>query len=437
MKFLLAVLLLVASSPTHSQTNRTRNEPELFPVAVNQKLGYIDVRGKIVIPLKFSIRDPNGYFNEEQFFKEGLAVVSDDKHSGFIDKTGSFVIQGQYYPNGHFADGLARVSDSTGKVGFIDRTGRYVIAPRFERAEDFAGNLALVELQGKWGYIDRTGRFAILNRFDDAQSFQDGLARVNIASVRRGYIDQTGKFLTIPNETEDFREPTDGLMAVKIGNKWGFINLLGQLVIAPQFEPDLDEYREDRYEGIFRSGLALVKLNGKYGYIDHSGKLAIPPKFDKAKPFQDDRARVAMNGKWGLINQRGEFVAAPRFQELEMFYEDRAVASLDGKLFGFIDRSGKLSIAPQFNEAQRFSEGLACVKKAVQVDGKTTWLWGYIDRSGQFVIKPQFTYEGIFERGLARQMIFECVCHALNKPGRRNEWGYLDRTGKFVWKSTD
>ncbi len=438
--FLLVSILAICLAPSISsgQSNSlVQADPELFPVAADRKMGYIDIHGKIVIPLKFPIRDPNGYFDDNQYFENGLAVVTDDKQGGFIDKTGRFVIQGPYYPQSHFVDGLARVSDSHGRIGFIDKSGKFVIPPQFERAENFKEGLALVQIRDRWGYIDKTGRMVIPTRFTDAESFHNGLAHANIAGVRRGFIDRAGKFLTMPDEVEYFLRPSEGLIAVKVQDKWGFMDLRGKMVIEPQFERDFNEYHEDRYEGLFRGGLAFAKQNGKFGYIDQTGKFVIAPQFDKADHFAGGLARVSVNGKWGLINRRGEFVAAPRFQMIGEFVEDFAVASIDGSMFGYLDRTGKLVITPQFNEADNFSEGLACVKKAVQVGRETTWLWGYIDTSGKFVIKPQFTYHGMFDRGLARQMIFECVCHAVDQPGYRNEWGYIDRTGKFVWKTTE
>jgi WG containing repeat len=431
---LLSLLLSVPSYPIQAEDER-----ELFPISVNRKIGYIDVHGKIVIEPKFEGGDVNGHFHEEQYFKEGLAIMADEKRGGFIDKTGRFVIEGPYYPRGHFSDGLARVSDHEHydpyKIGFMDRTGKFVITPRFDRAEDFSEGLALVEVRGKWGYTDRAGRMVIPPRFQDAESFHDGFALVNMFGVRRGFINKEGKFLPMPDEVERFGSLADGLIAVKVDGKWGFMNTSGQIVIAPQFDPDVDEYAQDVFYGTFRDGLAVVKSNGKWGYVNKSGKFLIPPRFDKAKHFEGSLAIVSVKGKWGLIDRRGEFVAPPTFERVESFAEGLAVVSPDGKSFGFIDPSGKMLIAPQFTGASSFSEGLAAVQTAVRVGNKTEYLWGYVDKSGQFVIKPQFISPGIFFKGLARQTISEFLGIPAPSPGFHDEWGYIDRTGKYVWKS--
>ncbi|MEE8043841.1 MAG: WG repeat-containing protein [Thermodesulfobacteriota bacterium] len=49
-----------------------------------------------------------------------------------------------------------------------------------------------------------------------------------------------------------------------MGNKWGFVNKKGEIVIEPQFENAVS----------FSGGLAIVELGGgKWGYIDKKGKL--------------------------------------------------------------------------------------------------------------------------------------------------------------------
>jgi WG containing repeat len=418
-----------------------QDERELFPISVNGKVGYIDTGGRVVIKPQFDTADWNGHFDEEQYFKEGLAVVSEAERGGFIDKMGRFVIEGPYYPRGHFSNGLARVSDHKNygpyDVGFMDRTGKFVIPPRFSRAEDFSEGLAVVQIKDKWGYIDETGRMLIPARFNEAESFKNGFALVNISGVKRGYINKAGRFMPMPDEVEAFGRLADGLIAVKVEGKWGFMNTLGQIVIAPQFDPDIGEYGDDIYYRTFAVGLALVKSKGKWGYINKSGKYVIAARFDKANPFESGLARVSVKEKWGLINRSGEFVVPPTFERVESFAEGLAVVSIDGKKFGYINAGGQLVIAPQFTGATAFSEGLASAQVAVRKGSEIEYLWGYIDRSGRFVIKPQFISAGVFDRGLARQTISEFLGIPAPSPGFHDEWGYIDRTGRFVWKSTN
>ena len=73
----------------------------------NEKWGFIDKTGKLVIPCKW---------NGVESFSEGLAVVLDDNWKwGFIDKTGKLVIPCIWKDAWSFYDGLAEVKDDNGK----------------------------------------------------------------------------------------------------------------------------------------------------------------------------------------------------------------------------------------------------------------------------------------------------------------------------------
>lgn len=51
------------------------------------------------------------------------------------------------------------------------------------------------------------------------------------------------------NETDNFSE---GLAGVMVGNKWGYLDQIGTLVIKPHFDKAIE----------FSDGLACVELNG-------------------------------------------------------------------------------------------------------------------------------------------------------------------------------
>ena len=55
----------------------------------------------------------------------------------------------------------------------------------------------------------------------------------------------------------------------------------------------------------FSEGLAAVKLNGKYGFIDKTGKEIIPLKYDFANCFSEGLALVRLNNKWFYIDKNG------------------------------------------------------------------------------------------------------------------------------------
>ena len=103
--------------------------------------------------------------------------------------------------------------------------------------------------------------------------------------------------VVIPAKYNDAMSFGDGLAAVKLNSKWGYIDKNGKEVIPFKYEG----------VGVFSEGLAGVNLNSKWGYIDKSGKEVIPFKYDWAEFFSDGLAMVILDDKWGYIDKQGNF----------------------------------------------------------------------------------------------------------------------------------
>ncbi|MEY3221388.1 MAG: hypothetical protein RLZZ203_244 [Cyanobacteriota bacterium] len=151
------------------------------------------------------------------------------------------------------------------------------------------------------------------------------------------------------------------------------------LVIAPKFDE----------AGYFQKGLAKVKIGDKYGYIDKTGAVVVPFK-SEVVPFKSEEAdsiklRPAKVGaEYGYVDKTGNTVIPPQFSGASNFNEGLASVNIDDK-WGYIDKTGKIVIPLQFNKVGNFHEGLA----GVEIDYK----WGYIDKTGKIVVPPEFETE--------------------------------------------
>jgi len=153
--------------------------------------GYIDKTGSFVIePIFLHAHD----FVDGLAPASGLDSVRGTIATGFIDKTGSFVT---YSPDWkaikRFGEGLAPVGVETRKTlrldtyvwGYVDAEGTMQIEPQYEDAAPFSEGLAAVQLRGKWGFIDRTGKVVIKPQFLWPATFEGGVAQV---VVDAGYL---------------------------------------------------------------------------------------------------------------------------------------------------------------------------------------------------------------------------------------------------------
>jgi serine/threonine protein kinase len=245
--------------------------------------------------------------------------------------------------------------------------------------------------------------FAIVPRFDGVDGFSEGLAAVRVDG-KWGYIDKTGNFVIQP-QFDDANAFNDGLAIAWIsGQNWGFIDKTGSFAISPQYSKDSISN--------FSENLAVACLANTCGYIDKTGKFVIERKFISAGDFSEDLARVKISDKWGYIDKTGKIVIEPQFDNAAKFAEGLAPVNINGK-WGDIDKSAKIVIEPQFDEHYIFSEGLAAIKS----NGK----WGFIDKTGKVVIQPQYEQAYNFFEGLASVKI-------------NGQWGVIDTSGNFIIK---
>ena len=188
--------------------------------------GYADLQGNIVISQKF---------DEVWPFYEGIALVGVQGEDytmkyGFIDKTGNYIVEPQYYSNswngsgtGCFSEGFAKVAlkegeDAEGfpklKCGYIDKTGAEVIPLQYEDAGDFRNGIAPVKKDGKWGYINTRGETVL--PFEYAETYgSDGTCFVVGKEIdgetKFGAVDADGNTI-LPFIFEDMSNPVNGLV---------------------------------------------------------------------------------------------------------------------------------------------------------------------------------------------------------------------------------
>jgi serine/threonine protein kinase len=158
-------------------------------VRLNDKWGYIDEKGKLIIDLIYDHAD---------YFMDGLAAVKIGKKYGYIDKTGKVVIPFKYDIASPFLeDGIASVAIFGRGDGYIDKSGNVLGELKYSRAFNFVCHRGLVKINGKFGYVDKTGELVIDAIYDEAEMFSTYISGCRRAKVKLNnetfYIDPNGK----------------------------------------------------------------------------------------------------------------------------------------------------------------------------------------------------------------------------------------------------
>lgn len=209
----------------------------LAPVIKNDRYGYVNESGKIIIPI---------IYQEAYPFSDGLALYRQNDKYGYLNTSGKVAIEPQYTDAWGFWEGRAKIQQN-GKYGFIDTKGKVVIKPQYEVVGDwFEEGLVLFKQGDRYGYLDKSGKVAIAPSFDSAKDFSEGLAAV---TLKTGETDADGVAL----------------------HKYGFIDKTGQVVIDIKYDLVYD----------FLAGAAYVVDGDQAYYIDKQGKPTAMPNYSE------------------------------------------------------------------------------------------------------------------------------------------------------------
>jgi hypothetical protein len=308
-------------------------------------------------------------FHECGVFSDGLAQVITNDRSGYIDTRGRVVITPQFKSGTAFHDGVATVLMAQGGYAVIDHTGRYVV-PDSSRIiyQSSDGLIPFAPGSGTgYGYLNLSGKVVVEPPQGTLGGCSEGLcAFSDKVTSRYGFINPSGR-LVIPAAFSGVGPFREGLAAfqAEANGKWGIIDRSGRIVVPATFDDVLE----------FGDGLAAVRVHQRYGYIDRTGRIVISPQFSEASRFIEGLAAVGfvdekyaqstgniMAGKKAYIDKTGKLIFDPQTTH----FLDK---SWGGGAFGFDATSITLGA---------FSNGLALVELGNQY-------YLYVDRTGAIV----------------------------------------------------
>lgn len=280
-------------------TNRTIHFCSEGYFLVQKKYGtysFFDTEGKQVS----KDIELNG-FSPITSLKEGLARVEFAfQKYGFVDHTGTQVIDKTYYSAGLFCDGLARVQeDSNGLWGFIDKKGAVKVPYIYQYVQDFKEGFAAVSIhtddgKNNWTYINTKGEPIGPPQYTYASCFHKGRAVVSKSMGNYNYsyhiIDTQGNIL-VDLENYAYMEKSTFEITTQRNGKKGVISTHNEVLLPFEYEDINHDF----------CGFRRVKKDGLEGVIDSNNQIIVPCKYEKvhissASTVHDESVRVGSYG---------------------------------------------------------------------------------------------------------------------------------------------
>ncbi len=391
----------------------------LFKIRKNNKYGYIDSDGNIVIK--------PSYLSAGEF-AAGLAPARETGDYGYIDKSGRFVIAPQFDYATPFSEGLALVFKDAHPF-YINTAGEKILDCPFAFASPFRHGLAFVgTLSGHMGVINKAGKLVVDTLYEDITQFNEGLAVVTKAEEETGVVDSAGNMIVPLKHYPFIGNMHNGYFRVSLykkedsantnGSKEGFLNRKGALLFSVGHEKFSLLFSNvcDGMIQVFLEGLP-APYTGKraVGFLDTTGKPIVnDPNIEDATDFCNNRAFIQYRDKsCVIINTKGDVVSKRVYEDATGFHQGYAGVKTGGK-WGVIDTNETFILNPAFEDIREIKDSLVFFK-----EGKK---YGIITLDGHTIIKPVMdVYWGSFDNG-----VLECTIDEKD--------ALINKRGKIIWQ---
>lgn len=317
--------------------------------------------------------------------------------------------------------------------------------------------IAPINVGNTWGFVSTDGSYIVPAKYENinwvgphfASISQElnGMIRV-FTGDRMGYYNLNGE-LVVPTTYEDARDFSEDVAAVmNPRNKWGFIDKQGNIVLDYQYK----EAREFRY-GYGR----VARSNNEWGFIDKERVWLIEPVYKKVWPMNDQVARVKTKQDGHNYVKRDGTLVLPNDVDRTYAFENGVSWFKDGKTRGLVNNKGEVIFTgDNIVGHEEFMDGKCAIENS---EG----LWGFVDINGNMVVDFQFEIVEYFfngravaERGDTLVVIDgqgkvmttktynvikdysgnRALCTDGIKKGSPTKWGYLDKNGNEIIKQT-
>lgn len=341
-------------------------------VSIDGKFGFVDKTGELVIDAifddayrmseghavvelseKWGLINRTGEFVIEPLYEdlgnlnEGLSYFALEELYGYFDLKGIVRLKAQYETADDFSGGKAIVSNQGG-YGLIDVFGTTTIPFKYQRLKTYGEGTYLAKFNGLWGIIKENGDSLVPFKYEFIGEMNNNRAIVSNGDSFN-YIDQNGnEILTEWIETyPEYRQLaafTRNHAKILFDKGYNLIDTNGRKL----FTRDKDDI------GNYGSYIA-VKKGDKWGYVNNRGSLVIGYNFTSAGSFDGKWAKAGGAPLTGVIGKNGLYQIEPYFEQINFFNDTVMITKSRGN-YGLLLTSGDTLIDFKYVSIEPFSE---------------------------------------------------------------------------------
>jgi WG containing repeat len=371
----------------------------------------------------------NGLFNWRGFDKNGIAYASINEKTGFINRDGKVLIPFQYdiwspVTEYCYSEGLFGIGKN-GKFGFVNDKNQVVIPFIFEHNPGgmgcFENGKAIVIKNGQRVLINKKGQ--VLQKIpyvEENSNFIEGytLKMESASNHELLYIliDNKTQKQALPEKFNSITPEGNQLIVYK-NEKYGLINLKTLKYTHPLTLTEKPVFLAMNGN----AGFWQITINGLSGMIDYDGKIVIPIAYKTIYTQTLDNQKVIVNKNNNLlvIDMQNNVLKKLDYKEVKENYGSKpmtfSVTNIQD-LQGVINAKGEEIIPCQYKRISNFHQiyfGLQENKKQV-----------LFDSLGKRMQKEEFDdYEYVGFGTLGENFV---------RVSLNNKIGVLDKKGKFI-----
>ncbi len=320
---------------------------EVVPLSVDYDIGEFDEEGMAEISY-------GGYCGTCVGSRYEMFTTNMTEKKGYIDRRGRVVIPPVYASVSKFRHGVALVSIHTGVVdeflaGYINRKGETVIAPQFPLADDFQGRIAGVYLSRFRSdytppvyYIDTCGNMLTPYVYDWIADYEPGRVRAfKRKGGLHGFWTERGEPLVPARYDEVEYDYYKGFIRVREKEMQGLVDARTGQAALPV-----------RYSKLVRTkgGGLWGQLGSVWEKTDTTGRVLARLSCEQVEAWSATASRIRRNGKYGLVDETGTTVLVAEYDRIgEGIRDGMALLERDG-LKGMVDSNGRVAVPPVYGK---------------------------------------------------------------------------------------